>query len=57
MAIGVAELTHAVKEIENQSFRTFETYLIATLLYLGFSLLIMAGGTLLERRSRIAGAR
>ena len=30
MAIGVAELTHAVKEVENQSFRTFETYLIAT---------------------------
>ena len=27
MAIGVAELTHAVKEVENQSFRTFETYL------------------------------
>ena len=27
MAIGVAELTHAVKEIENQSFRTFEAYL------------------------------
>lgn len=57
MAIGVAELTHAVKEIENQSFRTFETYLVATILYLGFSLLIMAGGTLLERRARIAGAR
>jgi polar amino acid transport system permease protein len=57
MAIGVAELTHAVKEIENQSFRTFETYLVATILYLGFSLLIMAGGTLLERRGRIAGAR
>lgn len=57
MAIGVAELTHAVKEIENQSFRTFETYLVATILYLAFSLLIMAGGTLLERRARIAGAR
>jgi len=57
MAIGVAELTHAVKEIENQSFRTFETYLLATLMYLGFSLLIMVGGALLERRTRIAGTR
>lgn len=57
MAIGVAELTHAVKEIENQSFRTFETYLIATLMYLGFSLLIMFGGAALARRARIAGAR
>jgi polar amino acid transport system permease protein len=57
MAIGVAELTHAVKEIENQSFRTFETYLLATLMYLGFSLLIMVSGALLARRARIAGAR
>jgi len=57
MAIGVAELTHAVKEIENQSFRTFETYLLATLLYLGCSLLIMLGGAMLERRTRLSGAR
>lgn len=57
MAIGVAELTHAVKEIENQSFRTFETYLLATLMYLGFSLLIMFGGAMLERRTRLSGAR
>jgi polar amino acid transport system permease protein len=57
MAIGVAELTHAVKEIENQSFRAFETYLMATVLYLGFSLLIMAAGAWLGRRTRIAGAR
>lgn len=57
MAIGVAELTHAVKEIENQSFRTFETYLLATVMYLAFSLLIMAGGAWLEQRSRIAGTR
>jgi polar amino acid transport system permease protein len=47
MAIGVAELTHAVKEVENLSFRVFETYLIATVLYLGFSLLLMAIGEFL----------
>ncbi|HEY1392819.1 MAG TPA: amino acid ABC transporter permease [Methylibium sp.] len=57
MAIGVAELTHAVKEIENQSFRAFETYLMATVMYLGFSLLIMAAGAWLARRMRIVGAR
>jgi len=57
MAIGVAELTHAVKEIENQSFRAFETYLLATLMYLAFSLLIMAGGAWLSRRHRLSGAR
>jgi len=57
MAIGVAELTHAVKEIENQSFRAFETYLLATVMYLAFSLLIMAGGAWLGRRARVAQAR
>ncbi len=57
MAIGVAELTHAVKEIENQSFRTFEIFLIATVLYLLFSLLLMGTGAMLDRRTRLAGAR
>jgi polar amino acid transport system permease protein len=56
MAIGVAELTHAVKEVESQSFRPFETYLIATVLYLVCSLLLMWIGYHLERRSRMAGA-
>lgn len=56
MAIGVAELTHSVKEVENQSFRAFETYLIATVLYLVCSLLLMWVGYQLERRSRAAGA-
>ncbi|HSV45150.1 MAG TPA: amino acid ABC transporter permease [Ramlibacter sp.] len=57
MAIGVAELTHAVKEVENLSFRAFEAYLLATLLYLAFSLLIMVAGAWLGRRTAIAGAR
>jgi polar amino acid transport system permease protein len=57
MAIGVAELTHAVKEVESQSFRTFEAYSVATVLYLGFSLLIMAMGAWVARHYRIAGAR
>ncbi|MEY9120578.1 amino acid ABC transporter permease [Bradyrhizobium yuanmingense] len=56
MAIGVAELTHAVKEVENQSFRPFETYLIATIVYLVCSLLLMWLGHYLEQRSRMAGA-
>lgn len=57
MAIGVAELTHAVKEVESQSFRAFEAYFIATVLYLAFSLLIMAMGAWLGRRYSIVGAR
>jgi polar amino acid transport system permease protein len=53
MAVGVAELTYVTREIESQSFRTVEVYLFATLVYLGISLLIMAGGGLAERRLRI----
>jgi len=57
MAIGVAELTHAVREVENLSFRAFESYLLATLMYLGLSLLIMVAGAWLGRRTAIAGTR
>ena len=57
MAIGVAELTHAVKEVENLSFRAFESYLLATVLYLVFSLLLMALGAWLEQRARLSVAR
>jgi polar amino acid transport system permease protein len=57
MAIGVAELTHAVKEVENQSFRTFETFLIATLVYLACSLVLMGIGAWLGHRARLVGVR
>lgn len=57
MAIGVAELTHAVKEIESQSFRAFEAYSVATVLYLVLSLVIMAVGAWVARHYRIAEAR
>jgi polar amino acid transport system permease protein len=57
MAIGVAELTHAVKEIESQSFRTFEAYLIATVAYLICSLLIMSAGAALGRQAALKGER
>jgi len=56
MAIGATELTHAVKEVESVSFRTFETFLVGTLLYLACSLLLMGSGALLARRVRVAGA-
>lgn len=57
MAIGAVELTHAVKELESRTFRAFESYLIATILYLIISLLIMAVGAWLGRRSALATAR
>ncbi|WP_427911440.1 amino acid ABC transporter permease [Ramlibacter sp. MMS24-I3-19] len=54
MTIGVAELTYATRELESRTFRTVETYLFATVVYLGISLLIMALGSLAERRLRLA---
>ncbi len=57
MAIGAAELTHAVKELESRTFRAFESYLIATVVYLLISLLIMGVGAWVQRRSALASAR
>jgi len=57
MAIGVVELTHAVREAENESFRTFEVYLVGTLLYLLCTLALMTGGAALGRRAAAMGAR
>ncbi|KQQ56311.1 ABC transporter permease [Pseudomonas sp. Leaf127] len=57
MAIGVMELTYASREVENYTFRTFESYLLATVFYLVFSLLLMGAGALLARRFSKALAR
>lgn len=57
MAIGAAELTHAVKELESRTFRTFEVFLIASVVYLLISLLIMAVGAWLDRRAALSAAR
>ncbi|WP_160012371.1 amino acid ABC transporter permease [Rhizobium sp. 18055] len=51
IVIGAPELTHAIKEIENISFRTFEIYLVGTVTYLFFSLIIMGVGAYLSRRT------
>lgn len=53
MTIGVAELTYVAREIESQSFRTVEIYLLATGVYLTVSLLIMLTGAHLEARLRL----
>ncbi|VFR74139.1 Glutamate Aspartate transport system permease protein GltJ (TC 3.A.1.3.4) [plant metagenome] len=56
MAIGVAELTKAAREIENVTFKVFEAYAVVTVMYLVLSLLIMWGGDAFARRNRL-GAR
>lgn len=50
MVIGVTELTYQMKRIENATFQTFQIFLVATVIYLFFSLLIAAFGAHLSRR-------
>jgi len=57
MVIGVADLTYVTRDIENQTFRTFEAYIVATAGYLIFSLILMGAGALLARRFQRAFAR
>jgi polar amino acid transport system permease protein len=53
MTVGVAELSYAAREVENHTFRTFESYLVATVLYLAISLMIMSVGAIVSRKIRI----
>ncbi|PRY05944.1 amino acid ABC transporter permease [Paraburkholderia sp. BL25I1N1] len=53
MVVGAAEMTYAVREVENQTFRTFESYAIATGFYLAVSLGLMALGAIVSRRSSV----
>ncbi|MCC3701734.1 amino acid ABC transporter permease [Rouxiella badensis] len=57
MVIGVAELTYVTREIENMTFRTFEIYMVASVVYLFFSLLLMGGGAWVAKRFQRAMAR
>ena len=53
MALGAAEMTYVVREIENQTFRTFEAYTLATAFYLAVSLGLMALGVVVARSTQI----
>jgi len=55
MAIGADELTYAVKEIENLSFMPFEIYFIGAVLYLVFSLILMALASWIETHTALPG--
>jgi len=50
MAIGVAEMTYASRQIENETYRTFETFALASAFYLLASFAIMAIGWWYDRR-------
>lgn len=50
MVIGVAEATYVTKQIENETFHTFEAFAIASAFYLCVSFLIMALGSYAHQR-------
>lgn len=51
MAIGVHELTYQSRQIESDTFRTFEVFAVTTAIYLAISFIIMAIGSFYERRA------
>ncbi|MGV2291825.1 amino acid ABC transporter permease [Trinickia sp. YCB016] len=57
MAVGVAELTYEAKEVDSSTYRTFEAFAVATVIYLAIAFAIMFCGSVLARRFNAAGAR
>ena len=57
MAIGLIELTGAGREIESATFKTFEIYLIVTVIYLVISLCLMFVGASLSRKAAFSEKR
>jgi len=55
MALGAAEMTYVVREMENQTFRTFESYFIGTVFYLMVSLALMGLGAMAARKLQTPG--
>ncbi len=53
MTIGVAELTYQARQVESYTFKGFEAFTAATLIYLALSLLITLLVTLYARRMRV----
>lgn len=53
MAIGVHELTYQSRQIESDTFRTFEVFAVTTAIYLAISFIIMAIGTYYEHRAAL----
>ena len=56
MTIGVAELMYVTREIENQTYKTFEAFALASMGYLTISWAIMAVGAYYTKKHPPAGA-
>ncbi|MBE7203515.1 MAG: amino acid ABC transporter permease [Parafilimonas terrae] len=57
MTIGLAELSYASRQVETETFQTFQAFGIATLLYVGAVALVEAVGQAAARRAAAPGAR
>lgn len=57
MAIGVGELMYITRQIEGETYMTFQTFAVASLFYLIGSWLIMLCGSLWQRRIQLRMAR
>lgn len=57
MAIGLAELSYASRQVETETFRTFQSFGIATLLYIGTIAVIEAISMTLSHRHLHASTR
>jgi polar amino acid transport system permease protein len=53
-AIGATELTHAAYSVNNITYLTYQTFAVATVLYLAVSLLIMGASGWIQRTGRRA---
>jgi polar amino acid transport system permease protein len=52
MAIGLAELSYASRQVETETFKTFQSFGFATLLYIGTIALIETAGQLIQNTKR-----
>ena len=57
MTIGLAELSYASRQVETETFKTFQAFGIATLLYVGAVALVEALGQAVSRRAATPGTR
>jgi len=57
MAIGVAELSYASRQVETETLRTFQAFGVATVLYIAIIALLEAWGLWHQQRKSIPGRR
>lgn len=55
MAVGLAEMTYASRQVENESFRTFETFAIASAFYWICSFILTYAGHRCAERMKATG--